>query len=255
MTMADYKNALITGASSGLGRGLALALARRGVHVIAAARRRQELEIVAAEITQAGGSAEVMLLDCADADATHAAVRALDERLSLDLVVANAGWGHATPAKRIDWPTVKKIFDVNVQGAVATLCGALPGMVARNRGHLVGVASLAGFRGLPKSAAYSASKSAVIAFLESLRVDLRSTAVDVTTICPGYVKTELTANRPYRMPFLMELDDGVEAMVRGIERRDAVCAFPLPLYSIVRALPLLPNTLYDFIAARSKARG
>jgi short-subunit dehydrogenase len=253
--MATYRNALITGASSGLGRGLALALGRRGVHIVAAARRRPELDTLAAEIARAGGSAEALVLDCADGDATHAAVRALDERLPLDLVIANAGWGHATPARGIDWPTVKKILDLNVQGAAATLCGALPGMVARDRGHLVGVASLAGFRGLPKSAGYSASKSALITFLESLRVDLHGTPIAVTTICPGYVKTELTANRPYKMPFLMELDDAVDVMMRGIDRREAVCAFPPPLYSAVRALPFLPNGLYDFLAARSRARG
>jgi short-subunit dehydrogenase len=253
--MTSYRNALITGASSGLGRGLALALARRGVHVVAAARRKPELEALVAEISSSGGSADAMVLDCADGDATHAAVRALDERLPLDLVVANAGWGHATPAKGIDWRTVRTILDVNVQGAAATLCGALPGMVERDRGHLVGIASLAGFRGLPKSAAYSASKAAVIAFLESLRVDLKDTAVGVTTICPGYVKTELTANRPYKMPFLMELDDAVDTMMRGIERRAAVCAFPLPLSSTVRALSFLPSALYDFIVTRSKVRG
>jgi short-subunit dehydrogenase len=159
----------------------------------------------------------------------------------------------SSPAPRRDWAGASRS---PLPGAGFTsLCGALPAMVARDRGHLVGIASLAGFRGLPKSAAYSASKSAVIAFLESLRVDLRDTAVDVTTVCPGYVKTELTANRSYRLPFLMELDDGVGAIVRGIERRDAVCAFPLPLSSVVRALPFLPNSLYDFIAARSKVRG
>jgi short-subunit dehydrogenase len=253
--MTNYRNALITGASSGLGRGLALALAARGVHVVAAARRKAALDALVGSILHAGGSAEAIVLDCADGDATHAAVRALDERLQLDLVIANAGWGHATPARGIDWPTVKAILDLNVQGAAATLCGALPGMVARGRGHLVGVASLAGFRGLPRSAAYSASKSALATFLESLRVDLRDTPVSVTTICPGYVKTELTADRPYTMPFLMELDDAVAAMVRGIERRDAVCAFPLPLYSTMRALRFLPDSLYDFIAARSKMRG
>ncbi len=253
--MGTYRNALITGASSGLGRGLAVALAKRGAHVVAAARRKPELDVLVAEIQGAGGSAEVLELDCADADTTHALVRGLDDRLELDLVVANAGWGHTTPGRGIDWSTVKKIFDLNVQGAVATLCGALPGMVARNRGHVAGVASLAGFRGLPKTAAYSASKAALITFLESLRVDLQRTAVAVTTICPGYVKTELTKNRPYKMPFLMELDDAVDAMVQGLERRAAVCAFPLPLYSAVRALPFLPNSLYDFMAGRSKLRG
>jgi len=253
--MESYRNALVTGASSGLGRGLASALARRGIHVVAAARRKPELDSLVAEIQRGGGSAEVLVLDCAQADEAHDTIRALDERLQLDLVVANAGWGHTTPARKIDWSTVKKILDLNVQGAAATLCGALPGMVARNRGHLVGVASLAGFRGLPKTAAYSASKSALIAFLASLRVDLHGTGVAVTSICPGYVKTDLTKDRPYKLPFLMELDDAIEAMVRGIERREAVCAFPLPLYSAVRALPFLPDPVYDFLASRSKLRG
>jgi short-subunit dehydrogenase len=117
----------------------------------------------------------------------------------------------------------------------------------------VAVGSLAGYGGLPKTAAYSASKGALHNFFESLRLDLRGTGVDVTVITPGYVKTELTAKNTYRMPFLMELDDAVERMARGIERRDALVAFPLPLFTLAWMAQILPASIYDRIGARVRS--
>jgi short-subunit dehydrogenase len=241
------KTALITGASSGLGRGLALALAQRGVKVYAAARRENELM----ELAKAGNIVP-MVLDVGKSDETHAAVEKLDREDPLDLVIANAGIGGPTPGKHLEWPTVKRMIEVNVLGAFATLAGALTGMVARNSGHLVGISSIAAWRGLPKSGAYSASKAALSTFLESLRVDLRDTEVSVTTICPGFVRTPMNANPKHPTPFIIETDEAVRIMMNAIDKREAECAFPLPLVAGARWLPFLPRPVYEFMASKTR---
>jgi short-subunit dehydrogenase len=247
-----YKTALITGASSGLGRGLALSLGKKGTHVVAAARRKIELDSLVAEIIASGGSAEVMVLDCSNADATYEKVYALDERMPLDLVIANAGAGFPTPARSMNWREVKQIIDLNVLGATATLAGALTGMVERNSGQLVAMASLAGYRGLPGSAAYCASKAALIAFCESLRIDLRESGVSVTTICPGFVETDMTAKIKGKLPFLVKLDDAVAIMCKAIENRDAHCAFPRPMAAAARGGQLMSRSVYEWVASKRK---
>jgi short-subunit dehydrogenase len=221
--------------------------------VVAAARRRPALDDVCAEINAAGGRAETLVLDVSDGDATYHAVRALDARLPLDLVIANAGVALLTPGRRLDWEQVKSIFETNLSGAAATLCGAIPGMVERRRGHVAGVASLAGFRGLPRFGAYSASKSGLITLLESLRVDLHGTGVGVTTICPGYVRTPiLTSGRAH--PFIVEVDDAVATILKAIDRRDAMCAFPTQMAAPATLARLLPAALYQYFATRSKVK-
>jgi short-subunit dehydrogenase len=247
---APPRTALVTGASSGIGRALALALARRGTHVVAAARRAPELDALVDEIAAAGGRAEALVLDVADGDAACAAVAALDERLPLDLLVANAGTGDHTPGYKLKWPVVKRILSVNLVGAAATICGALPGMVARKQGHIVGISSIAGFRGLPRMGAYSASKAGMNALLESLRVDLQGSGVHVTTICPGFIRTDMT--KAVTRPFIMKLDDAVAEIVRAIDAGAAEVSFPLPIAGPARALPFVPNAVYDWIAGRMR---
>jgi short-subunit dehydrogenase len=246
-----YRTALVTGASSGLGYGLALALARRGTHVVAAARRKSNLEALVDEIRRAGGSAEVLRLDVSEADATHEAVRALDTRRPLDLVIANAGLGSKCSARRIDWQKVKDSIEVNLLGAAATICGALPGMVARGAGHIVAVSSLASYHALPAAAAYCGSKGGLNLFLESLRIDLQGSGVDVTTLCPGFVKTDMVRNND-KLPFVLERDDAVAQMLRAIDERKDVFAFPFPVAAAMRALPLVPDPLFRLLARQRK---
>ncbi len=251
--MADmsYRTALVTGASSGLGRGLALWLAKRGVRVFAAGRRQPQLQALAAEAQAASVTIEPVALDVTKADAARERIRALDAECGgLDLVVANAGVGGTTNAKRLQWERVRAIIDTNVTGAAATLCAVLPEMVERGRGHLVGVSSLAAYRGLAGHAAYSASKAFLGTFMESLRVDLRGTGVRVTCIYPGFVKSELTASNTFPMPFLMETHDAVERMGRAIIRGEAEVSFPWQLAVPTRLAKVLPNPLFDAAARR-----
>jgi len=237
-----YKTALITGASSGLGRGLAVWFAKQGVTVYAAARRTAALESLREE---AGELIKPLTLDVAKADQTHERITALDAECGgLDLVIANAGIGTLTNGKRIEWPAVKNIIDVNVSGALATLCAPLPGMVKRGRGHLVGVSSLASRIPAPRLSTYCASKTFLSMWLDSLRLDVEKLGVSVTTLQPGYVKSEMTAqNKPGQMPFILETDDAVERMGKAIVRRAKLHSFPWQISASIGLANMLPKSL------------
>jgi short-subunit dehydrogenase len=246
-----YRTALVTGASSGIGRALSIWLARRGVRVFAAARRLDALRKLQADLSSASGKLEPVEMDVGKARETIQQIQQLDDSSGgLDLIVANAGVGFQTHAKRIQWDKVEQTIQVNVLGASATLCAVLPRMVERNSGHLVGISSLAAFRGLPRSAAYSASKAYLATFLEGLRVDLKSTAVKVTSVYPGFVKSEMTAKNNFKMPFLMETDEAVNQIGEAIMRGQAAIAFPWQMALVSRVLRLLPNGVFDIAAKR-----
>lgn len=239
------RRAWISGASSGIGAVVAEKLAARGIEVILSARRSDRLEELAGRIREAGGKARVEPLDVTDAEATTQALRRLDDEVGgIDLVIANAGVGKSRWAGKLEWEDCAAILEINVKGAAASLVALLPRMVERGRGHVVGISSLAGYRGMPASAAYSASKAFLIAFLESLRIDLRGTGVAVTDVRPGFVRTPMTEPNRFHMPFLMDVDDAAERIVRGILRRRPVVAFPFPLSTLARMAPLLPTGLW-----------
>ena len=251
----SYRNALVTGASSGIGLSLARRLAARGTEVVLAARREELLRTAVEEIATAGGKARVLVLDVSDPDATAEAIRRVDDELGgLELVVANAGIASEKWAGKLTWEHARPTLAVNVMGAAATLTAVLPRMVERKRGHLVGISSLAGYRGLPRSAAYSASKAFLAVFLEALRVDLHGTGVAVTDVQPGFVKTAITESNKFKMPFLMELEDATERILAGIDRRASTVAFPWPLATAVRTSRLLPNGVWDRTIRAARGR-
>jgi short-subunit dehydrogenase len=236
----------ITGASSGLGRGLALHYAKRGWTVHAAARRKDELEKLRAE---AKDNIRPIVLDVQDHERVAATVESF---AALDLVIANAGVGQLTSAVKMDWKRVKTIMDVNVTAACVTIAAALPKMVARNAGHVVAMSSLAAFRGMPGNASYCASKAALHMWMESIRVDLRRTRVKATTIYPGFVRTDMTAKNRFPMPFLMELDEAVRVMTKGLDRGAPTIAYPLPMVGLTRTLGALPRSIWEPLAGRAR---
>ncbi len=249
--MADlaYRTALITGASSGIGRELARWFAGRGVRVFAAARRRQRLDELRA--SEGSGRIEPVELDVAEAAAAVEKIREIDRACGgLDLVVANAGVGGATDVRKLEWRFQERLIGVNVTGAAATLCAAIPGMAERRRGHLVGISSIASFRGLPRHAGYSASKAFLATFLEGLRVDLKRYDVHVTSIHPGFVKSELTEKNDFPMPFLLETAEAAHRIGRAIVRRKRRYVFPWPLALAIGAARAVPDAVYDAIAPR-----
>ncbi|HYJ46015.1 MAG TPA: SDR family NAD(P)-dependent oxidoreductase [Pyrinomonadaceae bacterium] len=249
------KVVLITGASSGIGRALAVELGKRGARLGLLARRADALHEIVREVEGAGGRALALPADVTDAGAVRKASDELRESFGrIDVLVANAGIGVTKDAKELDPGEVARVVNINVLGVVNSVTAVLPEMVKQGSGQLVAISSLAAYRGLPKSGAYCASKAAVSAFFESLRVDLRGTGLEVTIIHPGFIKTPLTAGRESQMPYLMELDDAIRKIIRAIEARKKSYAFPWQLATIVRAAMLMPVPMYDRIISRRSYR-
>ena len=249
------KVVLITGASSGIGQALAIELARRGAAVGLVARREDLLQGVVAEIEAHGGKAMALPADVTDANAVRGAVEALSRRLGpIDLLIANAGVGATVDGRNLEPDGVARVFSVNVIGVVNCVSAVIPQMIERGRGQLAVISSLAAYRGLPKSAAYCASKAAVSALFESLRLDLQPSGIDVTIIHPGFIKTPLTAGREAKLPFLQEVDTAAKKMIRVIEKRKKSYAFPWQLATIVRTGMLMPTFMYDWISRRNSFR-
>jgi short-subunit dehydrogenase len=246
----------ITGASSGIGAALAAHYARDGATLGLCARRLEATQTLLQSLRAAGACYRV---DVTDATSLRAAAADFAARFGVpDIVIANAGVGAGTLTENAeDLPAFRTIMDTNVLGMAVTFQPFVEPMRARASGTLVGIASVAGFRGLPGGGAYSASKSAAITYLESLRVELHAPGVSVVTICPGYIRTPMTAANRYRMPFLIDADDAARRMARVIaaRRRFAVIPWQMALVSIV--LRSLPRWLFDRLAARAprKTRG
>jgi short-subunit dehydrogenase len=233
---------LITGASAGIGAHLAREFARRGDRLALAARRREVLDAMAVELRAAGSpQVETFTLDVADTAAVEPGVRAASARLGgLDVVIANAGIGPLTPAGKGRMPEICATLQVNLLGAIATIEAALPEMVERGHGQVVGITSVAGAKGLPAFSAYSASKAGLHRYLQSLRAELRGRGVHVTELAPGFIDTEL--NRGYgARPFVIPVERGAAIMARMIDRRVGMRWVPvLPWTLIAALLKLLP---------------
>ncbi|HEX8890157.1 MAG TPA: SDR family NAD(P)-dependent oxidoreductase [Pyrinomonadaceae bacterium] len=251
----SQKIVLITGASSGIGRALSIELGQKGATVGLLARRAEVLNEIVAEVESAGGRALALPVDVRDADAVRTAADELRAKFGrIDVLIANAGVGATSDARDLNPTDVANVININVLGAVNSVAAVLPEMIKQGSGQLAVISSLAAYRGLPKSGAYCASKAAVSAFFESLRVDLRGTGLDVTIIHPGFIKTPLTAGREAQMPYLMELDDAVKKIVNAIEKRKKSYAFPWQLASIVRAAMLMPVPMYDRMISKRSYR-
>jgi short-subunit dehydrogenase len=246
---------MITGASAGIGKGLALQIATRGGRLGLFARREDVLNEIVEEIKKRNGQALGVAADVRDSQAVRAAADRFRAELGpIDVLIANAGIGTSKHAAELHPEQVAEVININLIGAVNSVAAVLPEMVQRDSGQLVAISSLAGYRGLAKSAAYSASKAAMSSFFESVRIDLRRTNVKVTIIYPGFIKTALTAGREKKMPYLMELDDAVEKILIAIEKGKKSYAFPWQLATIVRSSLIMPASMYDWIAARNSFR-
>jgi short-subunit dehydrogenase len=239
---------LITGASSGIGRALALEFARQGHPVGLVARRAEALESLAKEVRSAGGSAELATADVGDETALTAAVASLEASLGpVEILVANAGISRKVTASRLHLADLALVMDVNYLGAIRAAAAVLPGMLERGRGQLVVVSSVAAFRGLPGSGAYSASKAAISNFWEALRGEVRDAGIACTTVHPGYIDTPMTRKNKYPMPFLMDVDVAARKMVRGIQARKAQVNLPWQMIAFMTLVRYLPDWLYDRI--------
>jgi short-subunit dehydrogenase len=245
------KLVFITGASSGIGQALALRYHQAGYSLALVARRVNELESWAKEQGLCLTSYQIYSADVADIDSIVAAGHAcLNQQGLPDVVIANAGISLGIDtAIREDIDTVARIFATNMVGATATFQPFISAMMARGHGQLVGIASVAGIRGLPGHGAYCASKAALISYCESLRGEMRGTGVKVVTLCPGYIDTPLTQNNKYPMPFLMRPEAFAEQAFKAIGHGASYRVIPWQMGLIAKLLRLLPNALFDKLLA------
>ena len=240
----------LTGASSGIGEALARHYAAQGATLGLAARRGEALQRLRDDLP---GRVESYALDVRDlAQLKAAAADFMAKHGVPDLVVANAGVSHGTLTEHAeDIVVFREILDINVTGMANTFHPFVSAMREAGRGTLAGVASVAGYRGLPGAGAYSASKAAAIRYLESLRVELRGTGVRVATVCPGYIATPMTARNPYPMPFIIPADEFARRFARAMATGSTYTVIPWQMGLIAKLLAVLPNALFD--AAFSRA--
>ena len=245
--------ALITGAGGGIGRGTAPALAARGCRLSLIDRDAALLAAVEGELRTLGATVATATADVTDGDALKEAVRTLEAEVGpTDLLVACAGIGSLTPLPPdMDIARLRATFEVNVVGVALAIEAVLPGMIARGSGHIVGVSSVAGFRGLPWMVAYSASKAAISAYLEGHRPALRRRGITITTACPGFVRTALTVDTPFRKPVPMITPEVAgQQIARAALRRSRNCIFPFSTRLGMTFLRLMPDRAFDWLMDR-----
>lgn len=244
---APWKTAWVTGASTGIGRELALKLAAQGLRVAVSARSNEKLE----ELARLNTNILAVPLDVTSRTDVLAAHRHIVGTIGpIDLAILNAGvW---RPMKAIEFDAVQSAESINVNyvGVTNMLAPLIPAMLAAGKGHLALVASVAGYRGLPKAAAYAPSKAAVISLAEVLRLELQSHGIVVSLVNPGFVKTPMTAVNEFPMPYIMTADAAADRILNGLRHGKFEIAFPWQLVTMLKLLRLMPNSLYLRIASR-----
>ncbi len=245
------KTVLLTGASSGMGWDLALLLASYGSRLVLVARRAEKLEALAEACQALGAEVLVCAGDVSDRERMAAvAAQALERFGFVDIAIANAGVGGLNPADRFDLVIHEKTHAINVIGTANTLAPFIRPMIEAGRGQLVGISSLAAFRGLPKAGSYSSSKAAQARMLESWRVDLRPHGVSVSCIHPGFIVSPMTDHEDFDMPFMVPVRRSSILIARAIARRRSVYLYPWPMRLLTIVNRLLPNWLFDRLIPR-----
>ncbi len=248
MTFQD-RVVLITGAASGIGRQLALTLAAEGAHIAALDRQGPGLEALAADLK--GKPVATAVADVTDPAAVRDATARLEAQLGpTDLLIASAGIGIETSATDFRAEDMAAVINVNLLGVVNGIAAVLPGMRERRRGHLTALSSLASYRGLPRMAGYCASKAGVNAVLDALRVELRPFNIATTTICPGWIRTPMTAPLDLPVSDMMDVAEAARRIVAALRARRAFVAFPAHNVRQVRLLRYLPRAIADWMAYR-----
>ncbi len=248
MIMENGSIVWITGASSGIGRALALRLARDGQRVVASARNAAALEALAAE---AGPNLSALPLDTTDASSCETATAWIEAEIGpIGLAVLNAGTHLPTPAAKFAVAPFRQLVETNLMGTVNALAPVLASMRMRKAGHIAVVASVAGYGGLPTAAAYGATKAALINMCEALKPECDALGVKLQLVDPGFVRTPLTDRNPFPMPFLMDLDAAIDALVAGLGSDRFEIVFPRRFAWLLKFLNMLPYPAYFWIVRR-----
>ena len=244
----------LTGASMGIGHAVAIELASRGAILGLTARTAEPLEALRKQIDTRGGQAWIFPGDVTDAEQMKAIAAEFRAQAGpIDILIANAGTHVFTKPEAFDSKEYLSLMNLNFGGMLHCIEAVLPLMYERKSGHIVGVASLSGYRGLPRAAAYGASKAAAINFLEGLRFHLVRKGIDVTVVNPGFVRTPLTDKNDFHMPFLVEPDRAARIICDGIARRKLEIAFPIPFSWAIKMMRIIPLPIYNAIMSRAVA--
>ncbi len=236
---------LITGASSGIGYALARAYAAPGKHLALCGRSVERLEEIAGVCKSLGANVTTQQLDLQEQDATSEWVLSVDQQTPIDLVIANAGISSGTGQKTREAAQTNEIFSVNVTGTLNTVLPLIEQMKSRGHGQIALMSSMAAFRGLPTAPAYSASKAAIRSYGEGLRGRLAGDGIHVTVICPGFVRSRITDQNAFKMPFFMEADRAAQIILKGLAKNKPRIAFPWQTYFLMRFISALPLSWTD----------
>lgn len=249
--MRSGKTIWITGASTGIGAETAFQLVQKKVHILVTARSVDKLEALADKAKDLPGTITLAPCDVTDTAAVAKLYAEMEEKHGpIDLVLLNAGTGFGDSATEFDIDRFKKTFDINVNGVANCLEAVLPSFLKRGKGHIAIVASVAGFRGLPKSISYGPSKAALINLAEALYVDLKPKGIKVQVINPGFVKTPLTDKNTFHMPMLMSVEKGARALIKGLNSNAFEIIFPWSFVVFVKLMDMLPNKIYLWLAGK-----
>ena len=240
----------ITGASSGIGSSLAIALAKKGHRVALFSRREKQLGEIKTEIEKNGGKALVVPGDVTDPTSIEKAFEKIErEWATPDMVVANAGVAHWIKTTEMELKKAYETVDVNLIGLINTVQLALPRMINNGGGHIVGISSAASYRGIPNLAVYSATKAGIVRYLEGVRVENNSKGIFVTTICPGFIETPMVTEKDIPkgtpLPFIMDVEKSTKKILKVIEHKKSQHTYPLPMAILSKIGLILPNSMYD----------
>lgn len=245
----ESKVAWVTGAGKGIGRALCKRLAEDGWTVAASARTEADLRSLETECSD--GAVHGFVLDVTDEAKTAITFDVIENRLgSIDLAIFNAGTHVPMPVEAFSVEAVRRLVETNLMGTVNGLAYVMPRFIGRQSGHIAVVASLAGYRGLPTSAAYGATKAGLINMCEALKPELERHGVRLSLINPGFVETPLTDKNEFPMPFLMPVDDAVAAIVAGLKGNAFEITFPWRFAILMKVLRILPDGLFFSVTRR-----
>lgn len=249
--MENVKVIWLTGGTSGIGKALTTRFLKEGKQVALTGRSRDKLDDFIASLDYAEDRVLAVPADVSNESDVEAGYALIKEKWGVpDMVIANAGTHINMPASEISLEKCRKLIDINLVGAVSTLLVALPDMLQRRSGHLVGVGSLSSYRGLPLAAAYGATKSAMNNFLQSLRFDVETYGLSVTAINPGFVKTPLTDLNDYPMPLIIEAEEAAEYIWDGLDKKKMEIHFPPAFSWSCKLLRILPYPVYHWLVRR-----
>jgi short-subunit dehydrogenase len=252
----NNKSVLITGASTGIGRALALVAVKSGYSLLLMARRFDLLEALRTEILAQHPQAQIKLMasDVADHEKHMQDIINLCAGIpTLDMVIANAGVGQNTGEWKNTWTMTKYTMDINVLGAIATIEAAKDIMLKQGFGHIVGITSVAAFRGFPETSAYSASKAALASFFEAMRADLTPNKITVTAVHPGFVWTPMTEKNG-KMPFLISADVAAQKIWRALEKKRTRVVVPRVWHIVKWLMRLIPDGIFDWLMRLTRHR-